>query len=644
MDMRIAKVVYNNSEHSDITYTYYSYDAQGNVMATYSRKVKYSPLKNDTYNYRFEDSYRLLENHIYGSSRLGVENNDLAIKTRVSYAQVSSYNVETGLLNGLGVLEVITPNTATIVYPFDYTNRTVGDKNYELSNHLGNVLSVVTDRKIGESTIYQNQFNTTIDNFVTSNGTPLVLGPTAQSSTRLEVTSIGSNQTVSRSITTEVGNTYRITVDLSLLSSGNIGVFAYNGTTQLASTTATLDGLTTLQFVATSTTTRIVLSNMTATTRTFWVNDILVYNTKILNYTADVVQYTDYSPYGVELDQRNSVGNTYRNGFQGQERDNEIKGEGNSLNYQYRMHDPRIGRFFAVDPLTHQYSHYTPYSFSGNKVIAYRELEGMEEKDMMYWFDPGLISFRKQNSYEVNKNLRKQFDKGFQMGVAAGAVLAFDVFVTKGWLSRSLFLAAVGQNMNAHDRYYDALAKGDKVGMANAKAEIEETGMAIALGILGEIAGPALNYAKGMIKEGWTLTQIKNFKYNVETFGEDVAIKYSKGEISTRDEAILIASQEVKVGTKVSKQKMIGKQHLNSDTKSGMKSYEDAQTVLDNYNAGKLEVVGVNVKNGQITVRDNSVTGLHRTNGGETVQESHIFVIKGQGTSVTVFPKNPNTN
>jgi len=63
----------------------------------------------------------------------------------------------------------------------------------------------------------------------------------------------------------------------------------------------------------------------------------------------------------------------------GQESDDEIKGDGNSVNYSYRMHDPRLGRFFAIDPLIKEYPHYTPYSFSGNKVIAWRELEGMEE-------------------------------------------------------------------------------------------------------------------------------------------------------------------------------------------------------------------------------------------------------------------------
>ena len=43
------------------------------------------------------------------------------------------------------------------------------------------------------------------------------------------------------------------------------------------------------------------------------------------------------------------------------------------------MHDPRIGRFFATDPLEKTYPWYTPYQFSGNKVIQYVELEGLEE-------------------------------------------------------------------------------------------------------------------------------------------------------------------------------------------------------------------------------------------------------------------------
>jgi hypothetical protein len=42
------------------------------------------------------------------------------------------------------------------------------------------------------------------------------------------------------------------------------------------------------------------------------------------------------------------------------------------------MHDPRVGRFFAPDPLEKKYPFYSPYQFSGNRVIDMVELEGLE--------------------------------------------------------------------------------------------------------------------------------------------------------------------------------------------------------------------------------------------------------------------------
>ena len=42
------------------------------------------------------------------------------------------------------------------------------------------------------------------------------------------------------------------------------------------------------------------------------------------------------------------------------------------------MHDPRVGRFFAVDPLAPKYPHNSPYAFSENRVIDMVELEGLE--------------------------------------------------------------------------------------------------------------------------------------------------------------------------------------------------------------------------------------------------------------------------
>jgi RHS repeat-associated protein len=99
-------------------------------------------------------------------------------------------------------------------------------------------------------------------------------------------------------------------------------------------------------------------------------------------FLADIRQAQDFSPFGVQLKGRNLIkrGNTelYRSGFQGQEEDDEMKGDGNSVNYTFRMHDPRLGRFFAVDPLHKDFPWNSTFAFSENKTINARELEGAE--------------------------------------------------------------------------------------------------------------------------------------------------------------------------------------------------------------------------------------------------------------------------
>ncbi|MCO6175372.1 DUF6443 domain-containing protein [Flavobacterium sp. NRK F10] len=104
-------------------------------------------------------------------------------------------------------------------------------------------------------------------------------------------------------------------------------------------------------------------------------------NGSLLYFNADVLSYTDYFPFGFQMTGRTFSSPLYRYGFQGQEKDDEIKGEGNSINYTFRMHDPRVGRFFAVDPLVYEYPWYSPYQFSGNRLIDMGELEGLEPKE-----------------------------------------------------------------------------------------------------------------------------------------------------------------------------------------------------------------------------------------------------------------------
>ena len=74
-------------------------------------------------------------------------------------------------------------------------------------------------------------------------------------------------------------------------------------------------------------------------------------------------------------------------GFQGQESDSELKGSGNSINYKYRMHDPRIGRFFAVDPISHLLPFLSPYQHSSLNPIGNIEIEGLEGLEVVKTYD-----------------------------------------------------------------------------------------------------------------------------------------------------------------------------------------------------------------------------------------------------------------
>ena len=50
------------------------------------------------------------------------------------------------------------------------------------------------------------------------------------------------------------------------------------------------------------------------------------------------------------------------------------------------MHDPRVGRFFAIDPLAPDYPWNSPYAFSENRVLDGIELEGLEFKGLQSLF------------------------------------------------------------------------------------------------------------------------------------------------------------------------------------------------------------------------------------------------------------------
>ncbi len=89
-------------------------------------------------------------------------------------------------------------------------------------------------------------------------------------------------------------------------------------------------------------------------------------------YNADVITANDYYPFGMKMPGRTfTQANTkYRYGFNGKESDNEIKGDGNALDFGDRsIYDPRLGRFISIDPNYRNLPDFSPYQYARNNPI-----------------------------------------------------------------------------------------------------------------------------------------------------------------------------------------------------------------------------------------------------------------------------------
>jgi RHS repeat-associated protein len=64
---------------------------------------------------------------------------------------------------------------------------------------------------------------------------------------------------------------------------------------------------------------------------------------------------------------------------QGQEMDNEVKGEGNSYDFGARLLDPRLGRWLTIDSRSDKYPMDSPYMSFGNNPISVIDPDGNEK-------------------------------------------------------------------------------------------------------------------------------------------------------------------------------------------------------------------------------------------------------------------------
>jgi len=106
----------------------------------------------------------------------------------------------------------------------------------------------------------------------------------------------------------------------------------------------------------------------------------------------------------------NSRPDRYRFTFQGQESDNELKGQGNSLDFGARIYDPRLGRWLSLDPESQEYPSLTPYSFVNNMVLNATDPDGkrirLVNQEAFVAFRSLLNSFGNSQAVNAGFNLR----------------------------------------------------------------------------------------------------------------------------------------------------------------------------------------------------------------------------------------------
>ena len=249
-------------------------------------------------------------------------------------------------------------------------------KFYELSNHLGNVLNVITDRKVPISeVVYRNNF---VSSYSPMGATgSIVLSLEAE---RLKVANADQWRQAYYVAPTQVGHTYRATCTIDLNSSGSVAFFAhdYSVGTNLTVLSVSSNGTYTIEFTAQSTATHVMVQNSVATTRTFYLDNFSIEDLSSVYYSADIVSYSDYYPYGMLLPNRHGSEEEYRYGFNGMEQDNEVKGNGNSYTTEFRQYDPRVGRWLSLDPLMAKYPGMSPYCAFNNNPIYFADPTGLE--------------------------------------------------------------------------------------------------------------------------------------------------------------------------------------------------------------------------------------------------------------------------
>ena len=284
---RISKILTSTIPAASGDSTYYVRDAGGNVMSVYNKKNAFNLVQKEL--------------PIYGSSRLGV------------------YNVAVDVQN----CPYVVPSAITIF--------TRGSKFFELSNHLGNVLATITDKKVQHTTD-----GTSLDYY------------TAEVSSATDYYPFGMQMP------------------------GRNGSVTGSGSYTPTTTTSTPP--------ITAVTDLVVNNRPTNTPAVYEATNSITFEVNFASTTGDIFEArileVPEAPLGGNTSSggvwSSGEGGVYRYGFNGQEKSDDVT-LGNTT-AEYWEYDSRIGRRWNPDPVVNIAE--SRYATFGNNPIYYSDHDG----------------------------------------------------------------------------------------------------------------------------------------------------------------------------------------------------------------------------------------------------------------------------
>lgn len=162
-----------------------------------------------------------------------------------------------------------------------------------------------------------------------------------------------------------------------------------------------------------------------------------------------------YEPFGSLLPGRNYSSDSYRFGFGGKPKDDEVFGAaGTSYDFDARILDPRVGRWMSIDPVVQRYPGYSPYAYVLNSPLLYRDEGGKE--NFIYLYDlrlqnPKLTQADRTEILKQANEIAFYANSGFVAKGLTPRVIAIGYVPSAGALDHSDMLATIGTAQQTFD-------------------------------------------------------------------------------------------------------------------------------------------------------------------------------------------------